>query len=214
MLEWQEAQAKRCLRLLTKGESVRLGVLTFLLLAVAVSGCAGIGAASPAPTATVTATLTATPSPPPSPTILPRRPTPRPTPTPVIGKSYFAFLRTICRAFSARDAGTIINSLPYFQYNSGLRYGNLGDGEGQTGDPGLMRTWLAQHRARCVYFTPDVAGHGTVLTRGWRVGGMRWSLIELDTFQGHWKINDFTFGARRNLWWAMQSSQPVLAYRG
>jgi hypothetical protein len=132
----------------------------------------------------------------------------------VISRSYAAFLGTICQAFATGDAGTIINALPYYQYNSGLRYGNFGDGEGQTGDPSLMRTWLAAHRARCVYFTPDVAGHGTVLTRGWRVNGMNWSLIEMDVYGNQWKINDFTFGRRAALWWAVQSSQPILAYRG
>jgi hypothetical protein len=113
---------------------------------------------------------------------------------------------------TTRDAGTVINQLPYYQYNSGLRYGMLGDGEGETGDPSLMRTWLSRSGVQCKYFTPDVAGHGTVLTRGWAQPG-GWGLIEMDTFNGHWKINDFTFGGGPALYHAMRVAGPILAYR-
>ena len=50
-------------------------------------------------------------------------------------------------ALARKDSSTVTKALPYYQYNSGLRYGMLGDGEGQTGDPGSMATWLAHLRA-------------------------------------------------------------------
>jgi hypothetical protein len=136
-----------------------------------------------------------------------------PSPTAVVGRPFATFLSLICRAFSSRDAGTVINSLPYYQYNSGLRYGMLGDGEGHTADPSLMRSWLAGSNVRCVAFTPGVAGHGTVLTSGWKVPAI-WSLVELDIFNGHWKINDFTFGTRAALYASMQTARPILPYHG
>jgi hypothetical protein len=111
------------------------------------------------------------------------------------------------------DATAVINSLMYYQYNSGLRYGTLGDGEGQTGDPSLIRTWLSSRHVHCRYFTPDAAGHGTVLTEGWPAPGS-WSLIEFDTIQGRWKINDFTFGQSGALYRAERVAGPILPYHG
>jgi hypothetical protein len=134
-----------------------------------------------------------------------------PAATPTAG--YSAFLATTCHALATASAATISGELPYYQYNSGLRYGTLGDGEGQTGDPGLLSTWLQGSSVRCQFYTPDVAGHGTLLTSGWNQPG-GWSLIELDTFGGAWKINDFTFGDRSALYRAMQTSQPILGYHG
>lgn len=183
-----------------------------LLVVLAVAGCGSSGA-----TNTRKATSTATATPAARATAVPTRyvaPKPRPTPTPVVGQAYAAFVRTICTAFAARDANTITNSLPYYQYNSGLRYGSLGDGEGQSADPALMRTWLAGRHVRCTNYTPDLAGHGVVLSRGWSVNGYQWGLLDLDTFQGHWKINDFTFGLYPDLWFAMHSSLPILHYSG
>jgi hypothetical protein len=137
-----------------------------------------------------------------------------PPATPVhLGAGYAAFVRAICAAFAGRNAGIIIGLLPYYQYNSGLRYGMLGDGEGQTGDPGLMRSWLANADVRCRYVSADDHGHGTVLATGWpQAGGS--ALIDLDTFSGRWKINDFTFGGHGALLQAMQTARPVLPYRG
>jgi hypothetical protein len=66
---------------------------------------------------------------------------------------------------------------------------------------------------RCQDYTPDIAGHGTLLTSGWSQQG-GWSLIELDTYGGAWKINDFTFGDRAALYRAMQTSQPIVQFRG
>jgi hypothetical protein len=111
------------------------------------------------------------------------------------------------------DRSAIIGLLPYYQYNSGLRYGYLGDGEGQTGDPNLMRTWLADARPRCVSFTPGYNAHGTVLTVGWRSPGPA-ALLDLDIFNGHWKINDFTFGSESALAQAMKTSSPIVRYYG
>jgi hypothetical protein len=49
------------------------------------------------------------------------------------------------------------------------------------------------------------------LTSGWR-GPARWALIELDIFNGHWKINDFTFGSRQSLFQAMHVNWPIMRY--
>lgn len=128
-------------------------------------------------------------------------------------KPYTTFLASICHALTTRDASTLTAALPYYQYNSGLRYGLLGDGEGLTGDPSLFGSWLASAHVVCVRFTPDIAGHGTVLTSGWgQFGG--WSLIEMDTFNGVWKLNDLTFGQEGPLNKAMATSSPIMPYRG
>jgi hypothetical protein len=140
-------------------------------------------------------------------------PAPAPTATVTVSPAYRSFLSSLCRAFSRGDASAIINSLMYYQYNSGLRYGNLGDGEGQTGETSLMQTWLSGRHVSCRFFTPDDAGHGTVLTAGWDTPGP-WSLIELDTVQGHWKINDFTFGRQGALYRAMRVAGVILPYHG
>lgn len=128
--------------------------------------------------------------------------------------AYHDFLRTICNALARSDASAIKARLPYYQYNSGLRYGVLGDGEGRTADPGLLDTWLQASPVRCQFYTPDLAGHGTLLASGWKQQPGGWGLIEMDTFNGTWKINDFTFGPRGALYFAMQTSHPVLVYRG
>jgi len=98
-----------------------------------------------------------------------------------------------------------------YQYNTGVRYGNLGDGEGQSADPSILSTWLGSAVISCRYYTPDVAGHGTLLTSGWRLAG-GWGLIEMDNLDGTWKINDFTFGTSSALYYAMHTSHPILAY--
>ncbi len=146
-------------------------------------------------------------------TTTPGSPAPTVTSTVTVGKPYALFVHRICQAFAARDADTIINELPYFQYNSGLRYGHMGDGEGHTADPGLMRTWLAASTVRCRKMTPSLAGHGTVLASGWSEPG-GWAIVELDIFNGNWKINDFTFGDRRTLLRAMRSAGPIIRYPG
>jgi hypothetical protein len=99
----------------------------------------------------------------------------------------------------------------YYQYNSGLRWGMLGDGEGHTSDPSLMSTWLASTRPRCVSFSSGAGGHGNVLTSGW-VQPAAWGIVELDNVNGHWKINDFTFGSQGALAHAMQVSRPIIQY--
>lgn len=188
-----------CLRFFAKGLPVRL-TLMFLLF-VALAGCSGQESAG-------------------APTPTPRTPTVAAGTTPgrvalsvTVGKPFARFLATICHALSAGNARTIIGSLPYFQYNSGLYFGTLGSGEGQTANPNLMRTWLSGSQVRCRYFSPGIEGHGSVLTSGWKQPAP-WSLIEMDLFNGHWKLNDFTFGGRRGLWAAMQADRPVLAYHG
>jgi hypothetical protein len=199
----------RGLRLsVTKGEGLRAALLT-LAVAMAMTGCSSLGGA-PAPTPVPTATERAVGT-------HPYHSTPLPTVARSVAMSpaYQGFLKTLCGALTARDATTLRGQLAYYQYNSGLRYGALGDGEGTTGDPALLTSWLASAPVHCALVTPDIAGHGTVLTRGWASAPGPWSLIEMDTYSGTWKINDFTFGRRPALYAAMQNSpQPIEAYRG
>jgi hypothetical protein len=175
-----------------------------LLTFVGLAGCGGSGAQSlPSPTARLAQTT-------PSPSV----PVPHTTATPAASAEFKAFVSTLCNAFTARDASTVSSSLPYYQYNSGVRYGWLGDGEGQTADPSILQTWLAPGTVRCRYFTPDLRGHGTLLTDGWPLRG-GWSLVEMDTYGGAWKINDFTFGGHAALWQAIQQAYPSPElYRG
>lgn len=206
---------------------------TLMLLALVITGCGTSAASSPTSTPAALATATARPQQLPSDTgpvpkssatagpagkatAVVRQPTavpPKPVPTVAVSRDYASFTATICHSFGTHDASTIINALPYFQYNSGLRYGTMGDGEGQTADPTLLRTWLASAKVSCNYITRDVAGHGTLLASGWTQPG-GWSLIELDTYGGHWKINDFTFGDRATLYNAMQTGGPIVPFRG
>jgi hypothetical protein len=123
-----------------------------------------------------------------------------------------AFLHRICSALAARDANTLIAALPHYQYNSGLYYGTFNGGEGQTGDPSLLQRWLSAAHVRCVEFAPAVAGHAVVITRGWPLDG-GWGLIEFDKYNGQWKINDFTFGDRGQVRYALHStSQEIVPY--
>jgi hypothetical protein len=174
-----------------------------LLLMVLLGGCTATAGSSTTPTPILRATPPATRT----------ARIPSPTPTVVVGKPFASFLHIVCSALASGNATTIIDLLPYYQYNSGLRYGTLGGGEGQSADPSLMRTWLASARPHCVTFTPGVMGHGTVLTVGWKTPAPA-SIIELDMFNGHWKVNDFTFAGQSALERAMKTSSPILTYRG
>jgi hypothetical protein len=194
-----------------KGDGLRAAAPA-LALSLALAGCESIGGAAhpehtrPVPTATERAVATH-----------PATSHARPTAVRSVEMSaaYRRFFVTMCGALSRHDASTIQGELPYYQYNSGLRYGTLGDGEGTTGDPVLLSTWLARGRVRCAFVTPDQDGHGTILTAGWAGAPGPWSLLEMDTFNGSWKINDFTFGTLNALYSAMQNSaQPVVVYRG
>ncbi len=187
------------------------------LLAIALAGCGGGNPTAGGSTATSTPAPSNTPIPPAKATPVTRRtsvsPPAQPTPTVVVNAGYLAFVNSICRALSSHDTSSLTSDLPYYQYNTGLRYGMLGDGEGQTGDPSLFTTWLQGANVRCVKYTADIAGHGVLLTRGWSQPAP-WSLVELDTFNGTWKINDFTFGGEVALSDALKTTQPVLRYRG
>jgi hypothetical protein len=181
-----------------------------LILGIALSACSTSSTkATPSPTSVASA-------PSPTTTSAAVQPTAKAAPTavPVVAsKPYKAFVASICQALTARNTQTLTNSLPYYQYNSGLRYGMLGDGEGSTSDPSLLGTWLQGRNVSCRFYSPDNAGHGTLLTSGWpQPGG--WGIVEMDTFNGNWKINDFTFGTQNALYRAMQTSHPVLPYRG
>lgn len=181
-----------------KGNGVR-ALVGLLLVTLVLAGCGGPSAAAP----------TVTPSPPATATSPPATPSPTPV---TFNHTYLSFVHTICHALATRNAGTISNNLAHYQYNSGVRYGQLGDGEGQTGDPSILTTWLS-HPVRCVDLTPSLAGHGSALTSGWpQPGG--WGIIEFDTFNGQWRINDFTFGTRHDLYRALANVQrPVVSYR-
>lgn len=174
-----------------------------LLLVALLGGCAASASSSATPT----------PASHPTPVRTSAVHVPSPTATVVVGKPFASFLHIVCGALASGNATAIIDLLPYYQYNSGLRYGTLGGGEGQTGDPSLMRTWLASARPHCITFTPGIMGHGTVLTVGWKTPAPA-SIIELDMFNGHWKVNDFTFAGRPALEQAMNTSSPVLPYHG
>lgn len=179
--------------------------LPALTLAILLAGCASIGG-SASPTSTPSSRSAPTP---------PR--TPRPTVVQPLAMSvpYRQFVASLCASLRRRDSATVRNQLPYYQYNSGVRYGKIGDGEGQTGDSALVAAWLTGGQVRCRVVTRDVAGHGTVLASGWTGAPGPWSLIEMDTFNGAWKINDFTFGNQAQLYAALQStSAPTEAYRG
>jgi hypothetical protein len=182
-------------------------IISVALLGLALSGCSS--SASPShPTPTTTSPTAATQ------TVSPTQTAPGPRPTLVTVDPTFAqAVRTICAAFAHRDASVVTGALPYYQYNSGLRYGMLGDGEGQTGDPSLMASWLAHSRIRCTLESSGSHGHGTVLATGWPQRGGA-ALVELDTYAGHWKINDFTFGPYGALYRAMQTARPLLRYTG
>ncbi len=187
---------------------MRLFALGVVLCAM-LSGCSTGSSPAPAATPTGTARPGATSQPSPK-----TRVKPAPSATPAIVNSGFAqTVHSLCTALAQNDASTAVRLLPYYQYNSGLRYGMLGDGEGETGDPSLMTSWLAGSHVRCRYQTTGAFGHGTVLATGWKRPGET-ALIELDTYSGRWKINDFTFGPRGALFVAMQTARPVLPYVG
>lgn len=178
------------------------------VLVLALAGC-GSSAAPAAPTPTAVATATGVPA-----TVPGARSnaTPRPAAVAVDG-GFASIVRVICGALARRDAGTVTAALPYYQYNSGLRYGMLGDGEGQTGDPSLMTTWLAHSHVQCKLQSSGSHEHGTVLATGWpQPGGT--ALIEFDTYSGRWKINDFTFGVYGPLARAIQTAGPIVPYTG
>jgi hypothetical protein len=177
-------------------------IISAALLGLALSGCGSIASPS-SPTETSTAATRTV-----SPTEVALTPT-----TIAVDQGFAQTVRTVCTAFSNKDAAAVTRNLPYYQYNSGLRYGVLGDGEGQTGDPSLMTTWLAHAHVQCKFQSSGSHGHGTVLATGWpQQGGT--ALIELDTYSGRWKINDFTFGPFGELYRAMQTARPILRYAG
>src|SRR5579859_1161908 len=114
----------QCLRFLLGGEFVRY-FLTTALLALAVAGCSSSSAPT-APTATSTSVGRGVTG-----TVSPTRVAPTPRPVSVAVDPGFAqAVRSLCAAFARRDAAAVTRDLPYYQYNSGLRYGMLGDGEG------------------------------------------------------------------------------------
>jgi hypothetical protein len=195
-----------CLRFFVAGEFVRF-IISMVVLAVALVGCSSSAAPAP-PTPTVTSVRGATGIPP----VPHATRTARPVSV-VVDSGFASAVRSLCAAFVRKDSTAVTRALPYYQYNSGLRYGVLGDGEGQTGDPSLMATWLAHSSVRCVLQSSGVHGHGTVLATGWHEPGGS-ALIELDTYSGRWKINDFTFGPYRALYRALQTVRPVVRYAG
>jgi len=133
----------------------------------------------------------------PGPTVGPTRSARAPTRV-ALSRAYHRMLKSFCNGMQDHNGKVVASFLPYYQYNSGVRYGQMGDGAGQTGTPGLLRTWVRTGHIRCVDTGPDIAGHAVLLSRGWpQPGG--WSLTEFDVYNGVWKINDFTFGDEKVL---------------
>lgn len=196
-----------CLRFFLGGVFVRYFVAAAISV-LAIAGC-GSSSAPTAPTPTGVAVGSAATG-----TASPVRATRTPRPVSVaIDRGFARMVRSLCAAFARKDSAAVTRDLPYYQYNSGLRYGMLGDGEGQTGDPSLMTTWLAHSSVHCVLQSSGSHGHGTVLATGWPLKGGS-ALIELDTYSGQWKINDFTFGPYGALYRALQTVRPILRYAG
>jgi hypothetical protein len=187
---------------------VRRQIVIVACAAVLLAGC---GSSAAPPTATPAPAPTAT-----SPSTSTTQPTagPQASATPAVSATYRAFVTALCHDLAKKNSKGVQGDLPYYQYNSGLRWGMMGDGLGQTDDPSLMNTWLSAGNPACKAFTPDIAGHGTVLAGGWTQPGP-WSLIELDVYPGkHWKINDFTFGSESVLRNAMRTAGPALPITG
>lgn len=183
-------------------------LLPLVMTAVLVVGCSSThtsssSTASPTPTG---AAPTATTAPPP-------RSTPRPTAVPHPDKGFASFVQSLCGNLASGNSSGITGVLMYYQYNTGLRWGMMGDGEGHTDNPSVMSTWLASAHPRCVSFSTGAAGHGAVLTSGWSRPAP-WSIVEADVINGGWKINDFTFGSHQQLAQAMQVVAPTLAFHG
>lgn len=187
-----------------KGRVVKR-TLVAVVFATTLAGC-GASAAQPAPT----------PSTVPLPTrpVATARPQPQPTRVVTVDREFKRFANGTCRALRAGNASAIISELPYYKYNNGVYYGNFGQGGGQTSDPSLVRTWMSTSHVSCQYTDTGKNAHGVMLTSGWSASGGAWALIETDIFGGHWKINDFTFGRRADLYRAMLTSSPVVSYRG
>ena len=146
----------------------------------------------------------------PGPTAGPTRKAGAPTRV-ALSHAYNRLLKSFCTGAQEHNSNVVASFLPYYQYNSGVRYGQMGDGAGQTGSPDLLRTWVRTGHIQCVDTGPDISGHAVLLSRGWpRPGG--WSLTEFDVYNGVWKINDFTFGHENILRNRMQIAGPLRAY--
>jgi hypothetical protein len=182
---------------------VRLRFLAAVLALLLLAGC---GSSGSGPTSTPTPTPSSVPTSPAS------TPHAQVTPTAVVSATYLAFVKSLCRALTSKNSAAVTADLPYYQYNSGLRWGMMGDGEGHSDDPSELNVWLSASNVRCTQYTPNQSGHGTLLARGWTQPGP-WSLIEFDVYpSGKWKINDFTFGSRNVLYRAMQTAGPPISF--
>ncbi|HZU13627.1 MAG TPA: hypothetical protein VFB58_12375 [Chloroflexota bacterium] len=180
-----------------------------LTLVVALAGCSGSASSSPTPVPTRVASVRSTPTPHPTAIALDAR--------------YLAFVHRVCTDLAARNAAAVAALLMRYQYNSGLRWGLIGDGEGHTTSPSVLGTWLAHSRVRCISLTPDNVGHGAVLTSGWslpsgsvvtQTAQPSWAIVEFDMIGGAWKINDWTFGSPTILQQAIHVNTPaVVPYR-
>jgi hypothetical protein len=186
------------------------GVRTAIVCAVFMVLLAGCGSSDGTPTAVPTSAGT-------SPTAAPSgssTPVSGPTATVVLEPAYMSFVRSLCNDFKSGNASGVTGRLMNYQYNTGLRWGMFGDGEGHTSDPSLMTTWLTGAHVHCTELSPSTAGHGTLMTAGWTQPG-RYGLLDLDLLNGEWKINDFTFGSEQQMARAMhQVVRPIIAYTG
>lgn len=158
-------------------------------------------------------------------------PPPSPTPTEVVApppshashhdavrldSSYKTFVDRICQGLQHHRAGTIENSLEYYQYNEGVYWGTFNLGEGARAPSNLVGEWLAKGSERCVRIAPSYLGHGVVVTRGWRTKHGSWALLDLDKQPrtGAWTIDDFTFGSYRKIMGSFFGNEPKsIVYR-
>ncbi len=179
------------------------GLALAVLSVVVLDGCGVPGSSSPPP-----------------PTPVPTRPVGTPvvahrTPVPIrrprlhlpMTPAYRSFLNAVCGALSRHDSTTIVNSLPFYQYNSGVYYGTFNKSEGALVGTGIVGQWLSGGREHCFRYTPPIAGHGIAATSGWTFDG-GWCLLEFDIFPNGWKIDDFTFGTRGQVLHAFFSTVP------
>lgn len=178
-------------------------------VAVIVSGCGVLS--GPTPTSTPVPT-----KPIPTPPVAHVTPTPsRPQPLHIaLPPSYRSFIDRMCHAVRTRNATPLINSLEYYQYNSDIYYGTFDRSEGQHAAPTELQTWLNGGSERCVRFGPALHGHADLVTKGWSFDG-GWCILDLDKLGGVWKINDFTFGRRGQVLYALYSNNPEdIPYNG
>lgn len=206
----------KCFHRYAHGPMVRYRVAMVLTgVALVLTACAPSFGSSSKPTPRPTASPTHVVSTPPvaHKTPVPSRPTHRHI---ALMPDYRAFIGEICQAIAAHNATPLINNLEYYQYNSGVYYATFNRSEGQTAPAGpqILTTWLSSGSEHCVQFAPSFGGHAVLATAGWTFDG-GWCILDLDKMSGVWKIDDFTFGGKGQVLYALSSNNPeVIPYNG